>query len=586
MISSLSLSLFISDSNAVYDKEKEDYIYSFLTQRLGYNSAIACGFLANIYRESSFDPEADNGYAYGLIQWEGGRRTQLKHFCQDNGYEMSSIDAQLLFIQYELENDEAASASRILDQQNNEQGAYDAAYNICYYYERPANKVWKSNDRGEMARDEYWPIYGGDPIAHDEPYAPYPRPTSNVKIGMKGDTVRWVQYTLSHWLGYDIGSAGVDGDFGDSTETAVANFQNSQDLVPDGIVGPATRAAIIAEIDKILEPSKHNPVGYLDSAEGGAGCVTVKGWAYDVDTPNEACEIHIYMDGPSGQGKRVATGIIADQPSPDVNEVLGYPGNHRYEATISLNVTGEHTFYAHAINRGAGDRNSQLEGAHKATIQEAVSKPSVSVLKANKTSVLAGEPILFTAEADTADKLTFKAENGSKVITKDITSGKLILSFEDAGSYTAYVTASNKAGSKESAKVSFTVASELTLSIGEKYTLNFSGRNVTYKSHKTEVATVSDEGTVTAVKEGTALISVVTEDQDVIQFTVKAIRKKADGDCNADGEFNVSDVVLLQKWLRTAPGSELENWKAADLCNDDRLDVFDLIMMRRRLING
>lgn len=56
------------------------------------------------------------------------------------------------------------------------------------------------------------------------------------------------------------------------------------------------------------------------------------------------------------------------------------------------------------------------------------------------------------------------------------------------------------------------------------------------------------------------------------------------GDVNSDGEFNISDVVLLQKWLLAVPDTHLENWKAADLCDDDILDVFDLCLMKRALI--
>ncbi len=57
------------------------------------------------------------------------------------------------------------------------------------------------------------------------------------------------------------------------------------------------------------------------------------------------------------------------------------------------------------------------------------------------------------------------------------------------------------------------------------------------------------------------------------------------GDVNMDGRFNVSDVVLLQKWLLTVPNTELANWKAADLYEDNRLDVFDFVMMKRELLN-
>lgn len=56
------------------------------------------------------------------------------------------------------------------------------------------------------------------------------------------------------------------------------------------------------------------------------------------------------------------------------------------------------------------------------------------------------------------------------------------------------------------------------------------------------------------------------------------------GDVNNDGEFNISDVVLFQKWLLGVSNTALVNWKNADLCEDDLLDVFDMIKMRKLLI--
>ena len=57
------------------------------------------------------------------------------------------------------------------------------------------------------------------------------------------------------------------------------------------------------------------------------------------------------------------------------------------------------------------------------------------------------------------------------------------------------------------------------------------------------------------------------------------------GDINSDNSFNIADVVSFQSYLlgRT---SDIENWRAADLCEDARLDVFDLCLMRRKLIYG
>ena len=58
------------------------------------------------------------------------------------------------------------------------------------------------------------------------------------------------------------------------------------------------------------------------------------------------------------------------------------------------------------------------------------------------------------------------------------------------------------------------------------------------------------------------------------------------GDVNADGQFTVADAVLLQKWLLAVPDTKLVNWKAADLCEDGRLDVFDLCLMKRMLVEN
>ena len=56
------------------------------------------------------------------------------------------------------------------------------------------------------------------------------------------------------------------------------------------------------------------------------------------------------------------------------------------------------------------------------------------------------------------------------------------------------------------------------------------------------------------------------------------------GDINADGEFSVADLVLLREWLLAKPNTQLADWQAGDLCEDGRLDSFDLVMMRKELL--
>lgn len=56
------------------------------------------------------------------------------------------------------------------------------------------------------------------------------------------------------------------------------------------------------------------------------------------------------------------------------------------------------------------------------------------------------------------------------------------------------------------------------------------------------------------------------------------------GDVNLDGEFNIADALLVQKWLLSVPDTTLSNWKAADFNTDNKLDVFDFILIRRALV--
>ncbi|MBI5515778.1 MAG: peptidoglycan-binding protein [Deltaproteobacteria bacterium] len=61
-----------------------------------------------------------------------------------------------------------------------------------------------------------------------------------IQYGDEGSTVRELQQALVD-NGYDID---VDGDFGPATDAAVKDFQSSNGLDADGVVGPNTWAAL------------------------------------------------------------------------------------------------------------------------------------------------------------------------------------------------------------------------------------------------------------------------------------------------------------------------------------------------------
>ena len=55
------------------------------------------------------------------------------------------------------------------------------------------------------------------------------------------------------------------------------------------------------------------------------------------------------------------------------------------------------------------------------------------------------------------------------------------------------------------------------------------------------------------------------------------------GDVNKDGKLNISDLVVLQKWL-VGNGDSLGCWQLADICDDNQIDVFDMVTLRKLLI--
>ena len=127
--------------------------------------------------------------------------------------------------------------------------------------------------------------------------------------------------------------------------------------------------------------------------------------------------------------------------------------------------------------------------------------------------------------------------------------------------------------------------SNVILEAGEKYTIKANQNNLTFKSSNTDVAVVSKSGVISALENGNAVITIFNEDYDTVQIKIKVVSQKISGDCNADGKLSVADVILLQKWLHAIPDTHLDDWKAADLCEDGKLNVFDFCLMKRKLLN-
>ena len=98
---------------------------------------------------------------------------------------------------------------------------------------------------------------------------------------------------------------------------------------------------------------------------------------------------------------------------------------------------------------------------------------------------------------------------------------------------------------------------------------------------------------LTNTKEATISVACIPlkqgETQPAWTPSVKAISEwtpqTTKGDVSGDGAFNISDAVLLQKWLLTVPGTRLANWENGDMDSNGKLNVVDLSLMKNELLN-
>ena len=101
----------------------------------GWTPAQAAGLVANLQAESgqnlNTDAVGDGGKAYGIAQWHGPRQQK---FAEKMGKPLqgSSLQDQLNFVQWELNNTEARAARALKSAQT----AEDAAAIVDAYYER------------------------------------------------------------------------------------------------------------------------------------------------------------------------------------------------------------------------------------------------------------------------------------------------------------------------------------------------------------------------------------------------------------------------------------------------------------------
>ena len=165
----------LEDDFELFATSNETEVFNFCIEYMGLNTAAACAVVANIYCESSFNPNAKGDYvdgvhtSYGICQWHNSRYTNLINWCNNNGYDYTTLTGQLNFLMYELKNSYKSVWNKLTTVENTADGCYDAAAYWCARYEVPAGYgYWQdgvlyygktSIARGDLAKNTYWTKY-------------------------------------------------------------------------------------------------------------------------------------------------------------------------------------------------------------------------------------------------------------------------------------------------------------------------------------------------------------------------------------------------------------------------------------------
>ena len=156
-------------------------------------------------------------------------------------------------------------------------------------------------------------------------------------------------------------------------------------------------------------------------------------------------------------------------------------------------------------------------------------------------------------------RITFSVYNSK---TQQTLSADVSLRFKDPPETTAPVTATTNVPQGTAS-----VPAKTTAPTSTSAAANTTARVLTTAAQATTVPAATS-----APAETTAVTSVTTAAQNTLS-----------GDCNADGSFNIADVVLLCKWL-AHEADTVPAWYAADLDGNSRLTANDLALMKRELL--
>ena len=258
----LMINIHSANEMIVLAEDNETIIYQYLRNELQLNEAGASGVLSNLFFESSFNPNASSpgGSYYGIVQWGGGRKTNLENYAASLGVDRSDLKAQLDFMKQELNMAYYRSVyNDLLSVDNTADGAAQAADIFKRRYEVASDP----KDRTQKARDFFAKYY----VVPTPTPSPVPTPVPSSTPTPSSTPEPAANYTLQG-QGHqsEIGWLSIVGD-----GQTIGNDTNNKNLeAAKLIIENATEADL-----RIVGDAHVSGIGWINNQEAGNTLGTV-----------------------------------------------------------------------------------------------------------------------------------------------------------------------------------------------------------------------------------------------------------------------------------------------------------------------
>lgn len=273
-------------------------------------------------------------------------------------------------------------------------------------------------------------------------------------------------------------------------------------------IGSGSNAIIGQKAVTIQTP--YSPEGTLDIVTANVpGKVFVRGWAFDRDDLEQSISIHVYIgqQEPNKDSNCEFHAIKADSERTDLDDMFHVGKNHGFSSYIDTQKTGSQNVYVYAINIGGG--GNAFIGSRSVTITPATETQSTQITESateKPTNPTVTETVTTTPTVPTTSPITTNPTQTKPTVTSPITTKP-----------TESKTTVSLAKYSANIYVKGTTTIKPTVKNGKGVT--------TYKSNNTRVAKVDSGGKLTALKAGTAKITITNNKVSKV-FTVKVLNPK------------------------------------------------------------